>query len=173
MNFTIPLEESFEQIIMIPGAIHDSNIGYLGLKELQLFKGLLILGPPEISSVGGRPTERPLNDRPYADRPATKHKIKFINIDDENLICLNLIFFIKSLINATFNAYKFFKFFLDRFVADRSAHDRPFDGLSVSRPPHGPIKFGRPFHGRSVWWPAYLKTVHRQPVNSRFFYLNY
>ncbi|RNA33316.1 hypothetical protein BpHYR1_034458 [Brachionus plicatilis] len=62
-----------------------------------------------------------------------------------------------------------------RSVSELAGHHTV--GPSVGRPPHGFLKFGRPFHGRSVLWPAlersvFLKTVHRRSVNSRTMILN-
>ncbi|RNA04322.1 hypothetical protein BpHYR1_015630 [Brachionus plicatilis] len=34
--------------------------------------------------------------------------------------------------------------YLDRFVGDRSAHGRPYSGLSFGWPPHGLLKYPRP-----------------------------
>ncbi|RNA09168.1 hypothetical protein BpHYR1_001038 [Brachionus plicatilis] len=54
--------------------------------------------------------------------------------------------------NVEFIIYQNFglvKFFLDRFVAGRSAHGLPFNGQSV----------GQPLHGRSVSWPATSRSV--------------
>ncbi|RNA08365.1 hypothetical protein BpHYR1_005321 [Brachionus plicatilis] len=69
---------------------------------------------------------------------------------------------IQSCINSCKVVLGAVKFFLDRFVAGRSAHGRPFYGLSVGRPPHG----------RSVSWPATSRSVFiladSWPATSRF-----
>ncbi|RNA29569.1 hypothetical protein BpHYR1_041902 [Brachionus plicatilis] len=75
-----------------------------------------------------------LTDRPCGCRPAAKRFKKIFPRFLKQFIGIKIKFF-----------------FLDRFVAGRSAHGRCS--------PHSLLKFDTPFHGRSVSWPRLGRQV--------------